>query len=238
MKSELKLNRNPKSRFSESIKTVRTNLAFSTMNENLKVLLVTSPEMGDGKSFIAANLAVAYAQEGKKVLVIDADLRRGRQHQIFDIANSSIGGYSNLILKFKQSTRLSRYIYPTATRNVFLLPTGPTPPNPTELLGSDNNRALLEGLKEVYDIIIVDCPPALGLSDAIIMTKYSDANVVVISNNKTKIESLDRVKKTFEQSNAKITGVIFNKAKVNTGGYYGYYGYYANNGYYGEVDGE
>lgn len=232
MKStDLIINVNPKSIFSESIKTIRTNLAFAAIDNKMKVLLNTSPEAGDGKSFISANLAVAYAQEGKKVLIVDCDLRKGRQHEIFDIVNSTTGGYSNLILNYQGFVDLNSYIIPTQDQNVSLLPTGPTPPNPVELLASENNAKLIQKLREFYDIIILDCPPVIGLSDTLIMTKYSDANIIVVSNKKTKLESLERTKKMFAQANAKITGVVVNKASVKDNGYYGYY----CKDYYGET---
>lgn len=231
MSSELKLNSNPKSLFSESIKTIRTNLAFSSLGKELKTILITSPEAGDGKSYISANLAIAYAQEGKKVLLIDADLRRGRQHEIYDVINATTKGYSNLILNYKPNIRFSKYIIPTANENVDLLPTGPIPPNPVELLSTMQNKALIEQLKEMYDIIIFDCTPVIGLSDALIMTQYSDVNIIVVSNKKTKIENLNRVKKIFEQSNLKIDGVVINKAETKENSYYSYY---TNDYYYGD----
>ena len=101
MTTDLIINANPKSVFSEAIKTIRTNLAFQAIDGEMKVILSTSPQSGDGKSFITANLAVAYAQEGKKVLVVDCDLRKGRQHEIFEVMNLTSGGYSNLILNYK-----------------------------------------------------------------------------------------------------------------------------------------
>ena len=135
MKStDLIINVNPKSIFSESIKTIRTNLAFSAIGNEMKVLLATSPAAGDGKSFISANLAVAYAQEGKKVLMIDCDLRRGRQHEIFEVMNLTSGGYSNLILNYKEDVNLGKYIMKSSNSYVDLLPTGPTTPNQIELL--------------------------------------------------------------------------------------------------------
>ncbi len=230
MSTDLVINVNPKSRFSESIKTIRTNLAFSAIKKEMKVILNTSAQVGDGKSFISANLAVAYAQEGKKVLVIDCDLRRGRQHEIFEVMNITSGGYSNLILNYKEDIDLKKYIIQTSNKNIYLLPTGPIPPNPVELLGSENNEKLLEILRNIYDVIILDCPPVIGLSDTLIMTRYSDANIVVVSSKKTKIESLDRAKKAFEQANAKITGVVINNASVKDNSYYSYY----SNDYYGD----
>ena len=222
--TDLIISSNPKSMFSEAIKTVRTNLAFSAISGNMKILLVTSPEAGDGKSFVAANLAVAYAHEEKKVLIIDCDLRKGRQHDIFGINNMGTKGYSNLILNYKKKNDdLDDYIVETGVKNVSLIPAGPTPPNPVELLNSENNEKLLFELKEKFDIIILDCPPVIGLSDALVLTKYSDSNVVVVSNKKTKVESLEKTKKTFEQIEAHITGVIINKASVKDNSYYGYY---------------
>lgn len=230
MTRDLVINIHPKSVFAESIKTIRTNLAFYALEKEMKTILVTSAQAGDGKSFISANLAVAYAQENKKVLIIDCDLRRGRQHEIFEIMNSPRGGYSNLILKYKEGTKIKKFIVSTSNKNIDLLPTGPTPPNPVELLGTENNKKLLEELKKEYDVIILDCPPVLGLSDTLIMTKYSDANIIVASNKKTKFENLERAKKAFDQVNAKITGVIINRASIKDNGYYSYY----SNNYYGE----
>ena len=230
MSTDLVINVNPKSIFSEAIKTIRTNLAFSMIDKEMKTILLTSPQSGDGKSFITANLAVAYAQEDKKVLVVDCDLRKGRQHEIFEVMNLTSGGYSNLILNYKEDTKLDKYIVSTSNKNIDLLPTGPTPPNPVELLASESNQKLMKKLREHYDVILLDCPPVLGLSDTMIMTKYSDANLIVVSSRKTKVESLDKAKKVFEQAKANITGVIINRASVKDNSYYSYY----SNEYYGE----
>ena len=235
-KVNLTINANPKSAFSEAIKTVRTNLHFSSVNKEVKVILVTSPEPGDGKSFISANLAGAYAQENKRVLIIDCDLRKGRQAEIFKIRKMPTTGYTNLILNYTDTLddseepdnfsymELSNYIEKTAIKRVDLIPNGPTPPNPIELLSSAKNRKIISLLKNKYDIIILDCPPALGLSDTLIMTRFSDVNIVTISSRKTKVELLNEVKKNFDKANAKITGVVINKAKIKHNSYYGYYG--------------
>ncbi len=222
--TELIVNNNPKSSFSESIKTIRTNLQFSLVNSNVKTILLTSPEPGDGKSFISANLAVAFAQENKRVLLIDSDLRKGRQYKIFKIKNDKSKGYSNLILSDKSSSSIMNFIVPTDIKNLYLLPNGATPPNPSELLSSTNNKELLDKLKSMFDLIILDCAPVLGLNDTLVMTKYSDVNAVVVTNKKTKVELLDQVKKSFERANVKIDGVILNKVKAKDISYYGYYG--------------
>lgn len=223
-KTELLVNHNPKSSFSESIKTVRTNLQFSLVNSDVKVILLTSPEPGDGKSFVSANLAAAFAQENKKVLLIDSDLRKGRQHRIFNIKNDRSKGYSNLILSSKDEHTINSFIEHTEIENLDLLPTGAMPPNSSELLASINNKELITKLRKMYDIIILDCAPVLGLNDTLVMTKLSDVNVVVVTKRKTKIELLDQVKKSFEKVNSKINGVILNRVKQEDNSYYGYYG--------------
>lgn len=223
--SELIVNTNPKSSFSESIKTVRTNLQFSLINSNVKVILLTSPEPGDGKSFVSANLAVAFAQENKKVLIIDSDLRKGRQYKIFGVENDRSKGYSNLILSAKDEETINSFITKTEIENLDLLTTGAMPPNPSELLASSNNKELMAKLRTMYDIIILDCAPSLGLNDTIVMTKLSDINAVVVTKRKTKMESLDQVKRAFTNANATINGVIVNKVKQKDMSYYGHYGY-------------
>lgn len=231
---------NPKSSFAEAVKSIKTNVMFSSVERNLKTILVTSPESGDGKSFLVANLATAFAQDGKRVLVVDGDMRKGRQHEIFGIENDKMAGYSNYILRYKSAENVGMmafirpeiYVKPTQVNNVYLLPAGPTPPNPLELISSENNRKLINSFREQYDIVIIDCPPALGLSDALVMSKYTDVNIVTVTNAKTKIDQLEDVKKNFEKVNSKISGVVINKAKVG-GGYYS--SYYADE-YYSKLN--
>lgn len=228
--TDLYINASPKSSFSESIRTIRTNLAFSASgNKNLKVILITSPEPHNGKSFISANLAAAYAQEGKKVLIIDADLRNGREHEIFNIMNITSGGYSNLILNSSDGhVDYKNYLIETNIKGITLLPTGPTPPNPVELLATETNKEIIEKLRVMFDIIIIDSPPVIGLSDSLILSKYTDVNLVVAENKRTTVESLTKTKKAFEAAESTISGVVINKADVKHHGYYGYYaeGYY------------
>lgn len=228
---------NPKSSFAEAIKLIKTNITFSSIGTGFKTILMTSPESGDGKSFLVANLASAFAQEGKKVLVIDADLRRGRQHAIFNIKDTSLG-YSNLILSVAQKQSLIKsgldkhifsYIQDTTVKEVSLLPAGPTPPNPLELLSSETNSIILDHIKKYFDVVIIDCPPAIGLSDALVLSKYADVNIVTVSSAKTKIDELEAVKKNFERVKSKIHGVVINKAKVKASSYSKYY---TNDKYY------
>lgn len=221
---ELLVSSNPKSAFSESIKTIRTNLQFLLVGEESKIVLLTSPEPGDGKSFVSANLAIAFTQENKKVLLIDSDLRKGRQHKLFKIENDRSKGYSNLILSPKDDKTIASFIIKTEIENLDLLPSGAYPPNPSELLSSSSNKRLIEKLRNMYDVIILDCAPVLGLNDTLVMTKLSDVNAIVVTNKKTKLEALDQVNKSFAKANAKIDGVILNKVKQKDISYYGYYG--------------
>lgn len=239
--SDLATIKNPKSAFAEAIKSIKTNIAFSTIGKDAKVILVTSPEPSDGKSFVTANLAATFAQDGQKVLIIDADLRKGRQHKIFGLQNHSTEGYSNLILNYRQdrpddlaysfSSRPHSTVNPniqiaikhTTIPKLSLLPTGPTPPNPVGLLGSENNTALLKQLRQIYDIILIDCPPALGLSDALVMSKNSDCNIVVTTANHTKIDQLQAVKQAFAKVGSELSGVILNRVKFKGNSYYSSY---------------
>ena len=150
--------------------------------------------------------------------------------KIFNVVNTTNGGYSNLILNFKEALKLSSYIVKTDIKHVDLIPTGPTPPNPLELLSSKNNAELLEELKYYYDIIILDCPPVVGMSDTPVLSKLSDANLMVVSSGKTHMESLEKAKKAFEQANSKINGIIINKANMKGSAYNSYYTseYYAS----------
>ena len=169
----------------------------------------------------------------KKVLLIDTDLRKGRQHEIFGVMNVTSGGYTNLLLNYKDDIELDKYIFPTFDENIDLLPTGPLPPNPVELLGSENNKKLLKRLKKQYDLILLDCAPILGLSDSLILASIADVRLVTVSSRKTKMEGLERVKKLFEQTNLKIDGVILNNAKMSSSHYYSHYytsSYYNENG--------
>lgn len=224
--NEIQIVNDPKSSFSEAIKSIRTNIEFASVDKEIKTIILTSPAPGDGKSFISANLALSYVMDDKKVLIIDCDLRRGRQNKIFGIKKDSNKGYSNLILNYNNTKNIDKYIEKTEYKNLFLLPNGLTPPNPIELLSSKANENLLNDLKAKFDIIILDCPPVLGLADTLILTRFSDANIVTISNEKTKIETLKEVKKNIEKANSSITGIIINKVKKKNSSYYGYYGSY------------
>ena len=208
MNNELIVANNPKSGVAEAVKTIRTNLLFSSIDEPVKSILMTSSLSGEGKSFICANLAIAFAQAGVKVLIVDCDLRRGRQHKIFNVDNEL--GLSNLLLD-DVDKNYKKYIKKTKYENIYVLPMGIVPPNPSELLASEKNRQLAKILKSKYDLVIYDGVPVGGLTDSIIMADLVDKIVIVSAYKVTPIEYLQNTKKALAQFENKIAGVILNK---------------------------
>ena len=220
MNNEHKVANNPKSGVAEAIKTIRTNLLFSSIDEPVKSILMTSSMSGEGKSFISANLAVAFAQAGVKVLIVDCDLRRGRQHKIFNIDNEQ--GLSNLLLD-DVDKNYKKYIKKTRYENIYVLPMGIVPPNPSELLASAKNKQLVKLLKQKFDLVIYDGVPVGGLTDSIIMADLVDKIVIVSAYKITPVEFLANTNKALEKFKDKIAGVILNKFPSSKDHYYSKY---------------
>lgn len=219
MIEELELLSNPKSRVAEAVKTIRTNLEFSSADEKNNKIMLTSTAPGEGKSFITACLAQSYAAAGKKVLIIDCDLRRGRQYEIFGVSNNK--GLSNILISDLDGVKIETI--KTKLKGVYLLPGGTIPPNPSELLESNKMYDVVKMLESDYDILLFDCPPVIGLSDPLIVTKYVDTTVIVAAYKSTPTELLKKSVKALEAVNAKIAGVIFNKVPSTSSGYYSKY---------------
>lgn len=222
--NELIVATNPKSSIAEAIKTIRTNLQFSSVDDKVKSILVTSSFSGEGKSFVTANLAVAFAQAGTKVLIVDCDLRRGRQHNIFHVEN--LEGLSNLLIDDVEK-KYKHYIKKTRYENIYVLPMGIVPPNPSELLASDKNKQLVEILAKNYDLVIYDGVPVGGLTDSIIMADLVDKIVIVSAYKQTPIELLNNTKKNLEKFSDKIAGAVLNKYPATKDHYYSNYYYKA-----------
>ena len=222
--NELIVATNPKSSIAEAIKTIRTNLQFSSVDDKVKSILVTSSFSGEGKSFVTANLAVAFAQAWTKVLIVDCDLRRGRQHNIFHVEN--LEGLSNLLIDDVEK-KYKHYIKKTRYENIYVLPMGIVPPNPSELLASDKNKQLVEILAKNYDLVIYDGVPVGGLTDSIIMADLVDKIVIVSAYKQTPIELLNNTKKNLEKFSDKIAGVVLNKYPATKDHYYSNYYYKA-----------
>lgn len=223
---ELIVNDYPKSSVTEAIKTVRTNLRFSSVGEKLKTILITSSMAGEGKSFVSANLAATYANGGDKVLLIDCDLRRGRQQKLFGINGSTKLGFSNLLIDSKWKTKLNEYINKTEVSNLDVLTTGSIPPNPTVLLESSKIEEVMKELKTKYDLIILDTPPVTGLTDTLILSRLSDIVLIVARAKKVTPDMLKNTKESLEKVNANIGGVILNGVDKLDSKYYSSYYYY------------
>lgn len=222
--NELIVEKKPKAVTSENIRTLRANLQFSSVDSDLKTILITSTLPGEGKSYITSNLAISFAQAGKRVLIIDCDLRKGRQHKIFRL--SSRKGLSNLLISDK---KFEEFISETRIDNLYVIPRGVVPPNPSELLGSKKNVQLLEILKRNFDIIILDGAPVTGLSDSIILSSLVDKVILVSSLNHTPKTELKNTKKSLENVGANIAGLVINNVNTKSDSYGSYY--YYNYGY-------
>ena len=212
----------PNAAASECFRTLRTNLQFSEVDSALKTLLVTSTLPSEGKSFVSANLATSFAQSGKKVLVIDCDLRKGRQHKIFKI--NSRYGLSNLLISNINS--YMEYVVPTKIENLSIIPRGVFPPNPSELLNSKKMISLLDELKKHFDIIILDGAPLLGISDSLILSSLVDKVLLVGSFGHTPKTELKNMKKALDTVGANVAGCVINNATARKHGYGDYYYYY------------
>ncbi|MBR6253330.1 MAG: CpsD/CapB family tyrosine-protein kinase [Clostridia bacterium] len=225
---------NPKSIVSESFRALRTNLEFSMSQDNKKVILFTSSHVSEGKSSCAANLAAVFAMQGKKTLLIDADMRRGVQHKNFGVEKQN--GLSNFLSNVGFKTQ--GFFKPTDISNLVVITCGTTPPNPAELLSSHRFKKLLEDYKSFYDIIIIDGAPVLPVTDSVIVAPLVDKIVIVAAYGETHKDELKLVKTTLENSGGDIAGLVLNKVDSRTSGYskYGkyrkynsnYYAYYSN----------
>lgn len=210
---------NPRSPISEQYRTLRTNLQFSSIDEELKTILVTSSSPSEGKSMTAANLAIVYAQQGKRVLLIDADLRKPTVHYTFRLDN--LRGLSNILVNDLQ---MEIAISSSSVENLDVITSGPIPPNPSELLGSHRMNRFLEELKGLYDMIIFDTPPVLAVTDAQILANIADGSILVIRSKQTDYEEAMKAKEALEPARAKLLGTVLNdRDKEGTHNYY-YYG--------------
>lgn len=215
MQNEIITFTSPKSSVSEIFRSLRTNVQFMNASTNQKSILFTSTQAGDGKSWIAANLAVTFAQAGKKVIIVDTDMRRGRQHEIFELSNSK--GLSNyLILSVdRPQEMLGEYIQPTMVENLYVITAGVVPPNPSELLTSTKMIDLIKVLESMADVVIFDSTPSTMVTDAMAISRYVGTTIIVASHKKTKMEVLKQIKKNIENVGGKVGGIILNKTPLN-----------------------
>ncbi len=222
--SELVVAKHPDSIQSEAFKTLRTRIQFSPNTKDLKIILITSSAPGEGKSVVAANLASSFAQDHKKTVVVDCDLRKPRIHTIFGDEDSP--GYLNY---FFGKSSYESIIKKTEVRNLDYITGGSIPPNPTEIIGSPRMKAFMLKLRNEYDIIIIDSPPIMAVSDSEILSRLSDGNLLVVSADSTEMDWLEESVELLNHDSSKFLGVLLNKFNYKSGyhAYYKYYGHYS-----------
>jgi capsular exopolysaccharide synthesis family protein len=215
--------KNPKSRTAEAFRTLRTNIQFSSLDTEIKCIVVTSSGSGEGKSTVMSNLAITMAESGKKVILIDCDLRKPSIHKKLGVTNSI--GLTNMLV---QGVKKEECIFKTSVNNLFVLTSGPIPPNPAELLGTKKMLNLIENLKEEFELVLIDAPPVLAVTDAQILSTIADGVIFVASYGEAQKNALIDAKHLIDKVGGKIIGIVFNKVPENVHGYYGKYykGYY------------
>jgi len=207
---------------SEAYKSLRTSLMFSTIDQDLKTIVVTSSEQGEGKSRTAANLAVVLAEAGHKTVLIDADFRRPSQHRIFGRIRNI--GLSNLILQ--DVAENEAIVAVEKVPNLWLVTSGPTPPNPSELLGSGRIKELLARLTSAFTYVIFDTPPINAVTDGAVLAATANATVLVVEQGRTTYPALGHAKQLLDRVGAHTIGVVMNKVRASSGSYsYGYGSY-------------
>ncbi len=233
MKKELITAKEPKSPISELFRTLRTNIQFMNSKNRLKSLLVTSASPAEGKSWVSSNLATTFAQAGKKVILVDSDMRKGRLFTIFGVTPTP--GLSNYLSGVNSNGEYSdddivKYIRQTEVDNLYLIPAGSVPPNPSELLVSEKMVSLMEKLESICDVVIYDGTPTTLVTDALILSRNVDTTIIVCAHNQTKIEDLERIKRDILNVGGKIAGVVINKMPISQKEYYSsyYYGQSSN----------
>ncbi|MGI6492824.1 MAG: CpsD/CapB family tyrosine-protein kinase [Pelotomaculum sp.] len=209
----------PKSVFAEAFRALRTNLMFSTLGGANKVVLVTSPSPEDGKSIVSTNLSVVLAQAKNRVLLVDCDLRKPVLHKYFDVDNRL--GLTNLLV---QDIKPEDVTLATEVAGLYVIPSGPIPPNPSELLGSDKMAALLQTLAAQYDVMVLDGTPVLAVTDAVLLSPLADSVLLVLKAGDTQIEQAREARNLLVSAGARHIGVVLNEVKQSDGSYYYYYG--------------
>jgi capsular exopolysaccharide synthesis family protein len=209
----------PSSPVTEQYRTIRTNIQFaSSVDRRLQTMVVTSSGPNEGKSITAANLAVVFAKSNQRVLLVDADMRKPVIYKTFQLNNNV--GLSTLLSTTKD---VKEAIQPTMIEHLSVLTSGPKPPNPSELLGSQRMNQVIQELKNAYDIIIFDMPPVVTVTDAQIMASKVDGTLLVVRENVTNKESLVKAKDLLTLVNAHVLGTVFNgTTKTTDQGYYNY----------------
>lgn len=212
----------------EAYRTLRTNISLSQVDRPIQSLLVTSCIPREGKSTTVANLGVTFAMAQKKVLIIDADLRRPILHRLFGIPNNQ-----GLTHTLSDAVEFDQVLSPTKVPNLWVVTCGIIPPNPSELLGSQKMRGFIERAKQQFDLVLLDSPPISSLADASILGAIVDGVLFIVKVNMANRDLISKAKEQLQTVGANIIGVVLNDVDVKRDGYYRYY-YYYNYEYYGQ----
>ena len=219
MSQNLIAHHDPKAPASEAYRALRTNLHYAGIDREIRSLVVTSPTAADGKTTTAANLAISMAQNGKRVLLVDADLRKPKIHRYFGITNGT--GLTHLLV---QDAALSDAVVPApGIGHLFLVTSGSTPPNPSELISSERMRRLIQEMAAQYDLVILDTPPAAQVTDSVQLAGETDGTLMVVSAGETHIDRTLQAVKALKAVNAKLLGEVLVKTEHKGKGYYYYY---------------
>ncbi len=209
----------PRSAAAEAYRSLRTNLSFSGLDAPIHTLVATTPAPQENKSIVISNLAVVLAQGGNRTLLVDCDLRRPALHEIFGLDNSA--GLTTMMLD--ESVMGNPPLQETEIENLQLLPSGPLPPNPADLLGSRRMDAVITRLKGSADIVLLDAPPVMAVTDAAVLGSKVDGFLLVVSAGATRREHAERAKQMLEKVKVRIVGAVLDNAPADavTGSYYG-----------------
>ncbi|NUQ93888.1 MAG: polysaccharide biosynthesis tyrosine autokinase [Gemmatimonadaceae bacterium] len=211
----------PRSVVAEAYRSLRTNIAFARAQSRARTLVLTSPGPADGKSTTVANLAITFAQQGQRTLLIDGDLRRAVLDKTFSVPRTP--GLTELIVGVSP---LADAVHETSVENLFVMGSGQLPPNPSELLGSERMREVIAEARESFDVILFDSPPLLAVTDAAVLSTMVDGAILVVRMGTTSREAVRRAAAHLRAVHSRVLGAVLNDIDVTTGGYYGGYGYY------------
>ena len=217
----------PRSPITEAFRSLRTNLQFAGVNVPIHTILVTSPSPQDGKTTVVANLGSVIAQGGRKVVVVDADLRRPRVHKVLGVSNRN--GLSNQFLRVQD--HLNGSVKPTEVEGLNVVTSGNLPPNPSELLGSVRMTDILSELAGKFDTVLLDAPPLLAVTDALVLAPAVDGVLIVVKPTITRRAALKNMLDQLRQVKANVLGIVLNDVKISRSRYYNYHGYYYSRKY-------
>jgi len=212
---------------SELFKSLRTNVQFA-LKPGQKTILITSASSGDGKSFVSSNLATTFTQIGKKVIILDLDLRKRTQHKIFDVPNTTgmsiLLNDDNFAKDVDLDNILVKFVKETSIKNLFLIPAGPIPHNPSEMLMNGNLKKIIAHLETIYDYVFLDAPPVNVVTDTAIIARYIENVILVASVGRTQVRALKNAQKTLIKCKSNLLGVVANRVPIHKRSY-------RNNGY-------